>query len=89
MDRYSDTIFLIRQITKQHYIFNHSKNYINDHPNMANNTKSRQKMGIFSAILNCFFSQTKSQGVTTNYKECHNPNNHNAKPKFTTIIHRN
>ena len=42
MDRYSDTVFSIRQITKQHqkhYVWNH----INDHPNMMNDTLARHK----------------------------------------------
>ena len=51
MDRYSNMAFLIRQITtKEHLTFVHSWNYINDHPNMANDTLWRQKMETFSAI---------------------------------------
>ena len=60
MDRYSDVIFLIRQVTKQHQKFNHAWNHINYHPNIVNDTISRQKKGFFSAIYNSLFGQTKN-----------------------------
>ena len=35
LDRYSDTTFLLQQITKQHQEFDHDWNHINNHPNVA------------------------------------------------------
>ena len=38
IDRYSDTIVLSKQITKQHQKLKYVWNLITDHPNMVNNT---------------------------------------------------
>ena len=43
MDRYSDTILLIRHITKQHQKVNKAWNYISYHSNMVNNTVNKTK----------------------------------------------
>ena len=61
--RYSDTTFLLQQITKQYRKFNLSLNCISRHPNMANNSKSRQKRGVMLAIYNFPFDTTISQDV--------------------------
>ena len=53
-DRYSDIVFLIEQITKQHYNFDHAWIHINSHPNIANKISS-QKRGLFSTIFNLLF----------------------------------
>ena len=43
MDTYSDTVLLMKQITKKHQKFDNTWNQINDHPNVVNDTLSRQK----------------------------------------------
>ena len=49
---YSDTVFLIRQMTKQHQQFNHAQNHIKDHPNIANDTLlSTQREDFVSNLL--------------------------------------
>ena len=63
MDRYNDTTFLIRQITKQCYMFNIACNQISDLSNMANDAILKQKKGIFSAVYNFLFGLAKSQDV--------------------------
>ena len=40
LDRYSDTTFLLRQITKQYQPFHHAWIHISNHLNMVNNTMS-------------------------------------------------
>ena len=62
-DRYSDTVFLIWQITKQHLVFKHARNHINEQPNMVNDTLLIQKRGIFSAIFNFLFRPSESQNL--------------------------
>ena len=49
--RYSDRVFLIDQITKQHLKSNHAWNHINEHPNVANYIISRQKEKKFSELF--------------------------------------
>ena len=60
-DRYTDTIFLLRQVTKQHSKFNHALNHIADHPNMVNDNTSRHKRGFFSNILISFLIKQKAK----------------------------
>ena len=58
MDRYSDTTFLIRQITMQQQKLNHAWNHIKDHPDMANNdTISRQKEEFSQQFTIFYFKQ--------------------------------
>ena len=45
MERYSNTIFIIRQNTKQQWNFNHACIRISDHPNMANDTPVKTERG--------------------------------------------
>ena len=46
-DIYSNTVLLIRQIIKQHSNFDHAWNHINDHSNVANDTRMRQNEEFF------------------------------------------
>ena len=50
MVRYSDTVFLIRQISKLHLKFDHAWNHINEHSTMGNDTSSRHERKVFSSI---------------------------------------
>ena len=68
MDTYSNTTFLIWQIPKQHQNFDHVWNHINDHPNMKNDTLSKQKRGNSSVIYNFLFGWTDSQDVKQSEK---------------------
>ena len=63
MNRYSRTVFLMRQITKQHLNFNHAWNHNSYCPDMASNIPSRQKRGIFSVMYNFLFGPTESKNV--------------------------
>ena len=54
-----DTTFIIRQITKQHHVLIH----ISIQPNVANDSKSKEKRGIISAIYIFLFSPRESQDV--------------------------
>ena len=42
-ERYGDTVFLLRQISKQHSKFNHMWNHVSDHPKVKNDTTSRHQ----------------------------------------------
>ena len=56
--RCSDTTFLLMQITK-HQKFDHAWNHIGDDPYIGNNTVSRKKRGIVSAIYSFCLAQQK------------------------------
>ena len=43
MDKYSDTVFLIREISKQHKKFEHEWHHVNNNPSVANDTIYRKK----------------------------------------------
>ena len=62
-NRYSYTVLLMKQITKQHSNVDHAWNHINDHPNMANHTTSRQRKEFFLTIFSFLFGPTEKQTV--------------------------
>ena len=64
IDRYSDTTFLIRQITKNANNSIMLGDHISDHPNMTIDTyQEKQNREIFSTIYNFLFSLTESQDI--------------------------
>ena len=58
-DRYTNTTFLLRQLTKQCLKFNHARNHIGNLSNMANDGIARCKRGLFSIILTLVLVQQK------------------------------
>ena len=80
-DRYSNIVFLIKQITKQHCNFNLAWNNINNHPNIPNKT-FRHKRGIFFNHSKFSLQTIKKPNSKSTEKECCHSY---GKSKFTAI----
>ena len=67
-EMYSDTVFLLRHISKWNLKFNHAWNHISKHPEIANDNILSHKRGTYPALCNLLFGPKKVK-MSSNLKK--------------------